>query len=98
MPRAVLGVPFQGKQGHLAVLAPTIAARAAIRAHDAVTRHGQGDRVGRAGVGHRADGRRRTDALGDLRVAPPLAPRYPAQLLPDPALEDRAAHIEGELP
>src|SRR5260221_14575094 len=85
------------EQRPLALDAPAVARERAVVAHDAVAGNGDGDRVGGAGVRHRAHGFRRADALRDLRVARRRAGRDLAQRLPDALLKGGAAHVERQV-
>ena len=66
-------------------------------AHDAMTGDGDSEGVCCTRLRHRAHGVRGTKALGDVRVARRRADRDGAQCLPDPLLEGRAPHIEGQI-
>ncbi len=58
---------------------------------------GHGDRVGRAGSGHRACRAGRTDPFGDLGIGCRGAGRDVAQGLPDPLLKRGAPDIERQV-
>ena len=58
---------------------------------------GDGNRIRCTSLCDCASRFRRTDALGDLRIAHRGARRYLAQRLPHPLLESRAAHVERQV-
>src|SRR5258706_226695 len=85
------------EQRPLALDAPAVARERAVVAHDAVAGNGDRDRVGGAGVRHRAHGFRHADALRDLRVGRSRAGRDLAQRLPDALLKGGSAHVERQI-
>src|SRR4051794_7003007 len=93
-PRSSPGLAVE--QRALALDAPAIAREIAVGADHAMARDRDGERVGGAGLGDRADGAGRADLARDLGVARGLAGRDLAQRLPDSLLERGAADVERQ--
>src|SRR5690606_24088019 len=85
------------EQRPLALDAPAIAGQIAVAAHDAMAGDRNRDPVRRACLAHRSHRARRTDPLGELRIAERLPGRDRAQRLPDALLEGRAAQVERQV-
>lgn len=69
----------------------------AVRAHDAMTRDDDGDRVASDGGTDRAGRPCLADPLRQLAVGGRLADGDPSQLLPDAQLERRALRVERQV-
>ena len=86
--------PFEAEEGTLAVDAPTVAARRALRPNRAVAGDRERHRIRGAGPAHGSGGLRDADRLRQRAVADRLARRDAAQDLPDAALESTGADVE----
>src|SRR5687768_1154633 len=87
---------LQREQLFLARETPGVAAQPAVGAHGAMAGHYERDRVGAAGASHRAHRIGRAERPGDVLVRAGFAAGDAAQLVPHPALENRAADVERE--
>src|SRR5581483_8227598 len=92
-PRATLA----RQQLTLSLRAPAIPALATARSHDAMTRDGERDRIGRARARDRARRGRPSDRPGDFAVRARFAERNRGERLPDLPLERRRADIERQV-